>query len=81
MRNLTQACRANDVSFSSRIIFDRVRDSFSSFKVMVRQVTDMVILTETRGKPDGLIVSHLPFGPTAYFTMMNVVMRHDVPDR
>jgi U3 small nucleolar ribonucleoprotein protein IMP4 len=30
--------------------------------------------------PDGLMVCHLPFGPTAYFTLYNVVMRHDVPD-
>ena len=28
---------------------------------------------------DGLIVSHLPYGPTAYFTLTNVVMRHDIP--
>jgi U3 small nucleolar ribonucleoprotein protein IMP4 len=27
-----------------------------------------------------MIVSHLPFGPTAYFTMRDVVMRHDIPD-
>lgn len=26
------------------------------------------------------MVCHLPFGPTAYFTLYNVVMRHDVPD-
>lgn len=77
-------------------------------------VTDLVILHETRGQPgerslsvsltflpaagyinqlvgaqsfrksvvpaDGLVVCHLPFGPTAYFTLYNVVMRHDVPD-
>merc|ERR1711991_846469 len=30
-------------------------------------VTDMIIMHETRGEPDGLIVSHLPYGPTAYF--------------
>ena len=29
---------------------------------------------------DGIIVSHLPYGPTAYFTLSNVVMRHDIPD-
>ena len=23
---------------------------------------------------------HLPFGPTAYFTLSNVVMRHDIPE-
>lgn len=39
------------------------------------------MLTETRGNPDGIVVCHLPFGPTAYFTMSNVVMRHDIPER
>ena len=43
-------------------------------------VTDYIVLHEHRGIPDGLIVSHLPHGPTAYFTMSDVVMRHDVPD-
>ncbi|KAJ8372071.1 hypothetical protein AAFF_G00294850 [Aldrovandia affinis] len=43
-------------------------------------VTDLVIIHETRGQPDALVVSHLPFGPTAYFTLYNVVMRHDIPD-
>ena len=27
-----------------------------------------------------LVVSHLPFGPTALFTLRNVLLRHDVPD-
>ncbi|KAM4012032.1 U3 small nucleolar ribonucleoprotein IMP4-like isoform 1-T1 [Anomaloglossus baeobatrachus] len=44
------------------------------------EVTDLVIVHEHRGMPDGLIVCHLPFGPTAYFTLCNVVMRHDIPD-
>ena len=30
--------------------------------------------------PDGMIVCHLPYGPTAYFTLSNTVMRHDIPD-
>jgi rRNA maturation protein Rpf1 len=38
------------------------------------------VLSETRGQPDGLIVSHLPFGPTAYFTLTNCVLRHDIPE-
>ncbi|KYO30867.1 U3 small nucleolar ribonucleoprotein protein IMP4 isoform X2 [Alligator mississippiensis] len=42
-------------------------------------LTDLLLLHEHRGVPDGLIVSHLPLGPTAYFTLANVVMRHDVP--
>ncbi|KXS10889.1 Brix-domain-containing protein [Gonapodya prolifera JEL478] len=43
-------------------------------------VSDLVVVHEHRGKPDGLIVSHFPYGPTAYFTLHDVVLRHDVPD-
>ena len=43
-------------------------------------VTDFVIVHEHRGQPDALIVSHLPYGPTAYFNISDVVMRHDIPD-
>lgn len=43
--------------------------------------TDIVVVQETRGQPDGLLVCHLPLGPTAYFTISNVVMRHDIEDR
>lgn len=43
--------------------------------------TDIVVVQEHRGEPDGLIVSHLPFGPTCYFTIVNTVMRHDIEDR
>ncbi len=41
-------------------------------------VTDFVVVHETRGRPDGMIVCHLPYGPTAYFNLSDVVMRHDV---
>lgn len=44
------------------------------------KVTDFILIHEYRGNPDGLVVCHLPLGPTAYFNMSNVVMRHDVPD-
>lgn len=43
-------------------------------------VTDFIVLHEHRGEPDGLIISHLPFGPTAYFNMSNCIMRHDIPN-
>ncbi len=42
--------------------------------------TDLLILQEHRGVPDGLVISHMPYGPTAYFGLENVVMRHDIPD-
>lgn len=38
------------------------------------------MLNETRGVPDSIIVSHLPFGPTVFFNLSNVRMRHDVKD-
>lgn len=41
-------------------------------------ITDLIVLHETRGQPDGLIISHLPYGPTAYFALVNVVQRHDI---
>jgi U3 small nucleolar ribonucleoprotein protein IMP4 len=28
-----------------------------------------------------MIVSHFPYGPTAYFSLTNVVLRHDIADR
>ncbi|XP_064632681.1 U3 small nucleolar ribonucleoprotein protein IMP4-like [Lineus longissimus] len=43
-------------------------------------VTDLIMLQEHRGEPDGLTVCHFPYGPSAYFTLSNTVMRHDIPD-
>ncbi len=43
--------------------------------------TDIVAVQETRGEPDALIVSHLPFGPTVSFTLSNAVLRHDIEGR
>ena len=36
---------------------------------------------ETRGEPDGLIISHMPHGPTTYFGLSNVILRHDLKDK
>lgn len=55
MKQLIEACRANDV-------------------------TDFIVVHERRGDPDGLVICHLPYGPTAYFTLSNAVMRHDIPN-
>uniref|UniRef100_A0A8C4WR85 Brix domain-containing protein n=1 Tax=Gopherus evgoodei TaxID=1825980 RepID=A0A8C4WR85_9SAUR len=48
-------------------------------------VTDLLVLHEHAGSRVSRGVlradrSHLPFGPTAFFTLCNVVMRHEVPD-
>ncbi len=42
--------------------------------------TDVIVLVETRGNPDGMTISHLPYGPTAYFSLTNSVLRHDILD-
>ena len=42
------------------------------------EFTDLILVHETRGQPDGLVVCHLPLGPTTYFTLENCVLRHDV---
>ncbi|KAM6570796.1 hypothetical protein CsatB_018781 [Cannabis sativa] len=46
-----------------------------------RDFTDVILVHEHRGVPDGLIISHLPYGPTAYFQLLNVVTRHDIKDK
>ncbi len=43
--------------------------------------TDLLIAHEHRGEPDGLVVCHLPYGPTAYFGLFNAVLRHDIGDK
>mmetsp|Transcript_16743 Transcript_16743/g.46078 ORF Transcript_16743/g.46078 Transcript_16743/m.46078 type:complete len:300 (+) Transcript_16743:1927-2826(+) len=40
--------------------------------------TDIVVLHEHRGEPDGMVVTHLPYGPSAYFGIYNTVLRHDI---
>ncbi|KAH7679025.1 U3 small nucleolar ribonucleoprotein IMP4 protein [Dioscorea alata] len=45
------------------------------------EFTDVILVHEHRGKPDGLVISHLPFGPTVYFGLLNVVTRHDIKDK
>lgn len=44
------------------------------------EITDLIILHEHRGVPDGMIVSHFPYGPTAFFSLSNVILRHDIPE-
>lgn len=43
--------------------------------------TDVILLQEHRGEPTALIVSHLPYGPTAYFSLSNCVLRHDIENK
>ncbi|KAH8409580.1 hypothetical protein KR222_008783 [Zaprionus bogoriensis] len=42
------------------------------------QFTDVVIVNEDRRKPNGLLVIHLPNGPTAHFKLSNVKLTTDI---
>ncbi|MCJ1467832.1 snoRNA-binding rRNA-processing protein imp4 [Pseudocyphellaria aurata] len=42
-------------------------------------LTDLLLLHEHRGTPTALTISHLPHGPTASFSLHNVLLRHDLP--
>lgn len=45
-----------------------------------KEFTDIILLHENKGQPDGMIISHLPFGPTIYIGLFNVVLRHDIKE-
>jgi hypothetical protein len=41
-------------------------------------VTNNLIYYKSYSIVDGLVISHMPYGPTAYFGLLNVVTRHDI---
>lgn len=44
------------------------------------QLSDVILLHEHRGTPTAITISHLPYGPTASFSLHNVVLRADIPN-
>ena len=64
---------------------ERVNRGASDLKSLMdlcrkHEMTDIIIVHGTHGDPDCLVVSHLPYGPTAYFSLHNVVMRRQIDD-
>lgn len=43
-------------------------------------LSDVVLLHEHRGTPTAMTISHLPHGPTASFSLHNVMLRADIPN-
>jgi U3 small nucleolar ribonucleoprotein protein IMP4 len=43
-------------------------------------LSDVVLLHEHRGTPTAMTISHFPHGPTASFSLHNVVLRADIPN-
>ena len=66
--------------FPGGVRFNRGGTSLADVVAAARDAdfSDIVVLQETRGEPDALVVSHLPFGPTAYFTLSGAVLRHEI---
>lgn len=80
---LTQFVKELKIVFPNSIRMNRGGQVLSEIIESCRahEYTDVILVHEHRGVPDGFIVSHLPFGPTAYFSLLNVVTRHDIKDR
>eukprot|EP00095_Tigriopus_kingsejongensis_P001893 maker-scaffold287_size221780-snap-gene-0.22 protein:Tk01893 transcript:maker-scaffold287_size221780-snap-gene-0.22-mRNA-1 annotation:"ribosome production factor 1" len=45
---------------------------------IVNQFTDVIVVNEDKRMPNGMIVSHLPDGPTAHFRLSNVKIAKDI---
>ncbi|ERE86679.1 ribosome production factor 1-like protein [Cricetulus griseus] len=48
---------------------------------IARDFTDLIVINEDRKTPNGLILSHLPNGPTAHFKMSSVRLRKEIKRR
>jgi U3 small nucleolar ribonucleoprotein protein IMP4 len=73
VKELAEACRANDIT--DLIVLHEHRGipgagTFVNF--LVNKNTKMSCYQ------DAMIVSHFPHGPTVYFTLNNVALRHDI---
>lgn len=79
---LTQFAKELKLIFPGSVRINRGNHVLSELTETCKQheATDLILVHETRGKPDGLIISHMPYGPTAYFSLSNVVPRHDIED-
>ena len=73
IKDLVEACRANEVT-DIVILHEHRGEPGTLYRSEV--VAPRVSWIHT----DGLIISHLPYGPTAYFGIQNCVLRHDIKD-
>ena len=72
VKDLAEACRANDVT--DLIVLHEHRGTpgacFPALRAYRYQLSSH--------HSDAMIVSHFPHGPTLYFTLHNVTLRHDI---
>jgi U3 small nucleolar ribonucleoprotein protein IMP4 len=77
---LKQFAKEIKLMFPNSVRINRGNNRVDQLMESCRQseFSDVVIVQETRGEPDGLVVCHLPLGPTAFFSLSGAVLRHDL---
>jgi U3 small nucleolar ribonucleoprotein protein IMP4 len=72
LQDLIDACNSNDVT--DLIVVHEHRGMPGAVTAVPTKSLSNLALALT----DGLIVCHLPYGPTAHFSLINPVLRHDL---
>ncbi len=77
---LKQFCKEVKLLFPNSVRINRGNNRVDELITSCKEseFTDVVVVQETRGEPDGLVICHLPLGPTAFFTLSGSVLRHDL---
>ncbi|XP_064625213.1 ribosome production factor 1-like [Lineus longissimus] len=47
-------------------------------QAVAKDYTDLIVINEDRNQPNGMVISHLPDGPTAHFKMSSVQLTTDL---
>ena len=74
MKELAEACRANDVTDLVILHEHRGVPGEPPFPSCFK----LSLIVSFARRQDAMIVSHFPHGPTVYFTLHNVQLRHDI---
>ena len=64
-QRLTQFLKEMRIIIPNCVRINVIKDLVKACKE--NDYTDLILLHENRGQPDGLIISHMPQGPTIYF--------------
>eukprot|EP00429_Kryptoperidinium_foliaceum_P001692 CAMPEP_0176010534 /NCGR_PEP_ID=MMETSP0120_2-20121206/4818_1 /TAXON_ID=160619 /ORGANISM="Kryptoperidinium foliaceum, Strain CCMP 1326" /LENGTH=191 /DNA_ID=CAMNT_0017343369 /DNA_START=33 /DNA_END=606 /DNA_ORIENTATION=+ len=78
---LKQFCKEVKLLIPNSVRINRGNNRVDELMESCKQAefSDIVIVQETVENPtDGLVVCHLPMGPTAFFSLSNAVLRHDL---
>jgi len=76
-------CKELQLSIPNSFVKYRRGGKMAALKKIIPQCiekdfTDVLVINEDRGEPNGLLISHLPEGPTAEFKLMNLKLIRDL---